>query len=62
MSLPVSVLKEGKRFVAYAPALDLSTSGKTYEEAKERFEEAVTLFFEETVLSSSPETFKSRCS
>ena len=35
--LPVSFLKEDKRFIAYTPALDLSTSGKTYEEARKRF-------------------------
>lgn len=46
-SLPVSFLKEGNRFVAYTPALDLSTSGKTYREAQNRFDEAVQLFFEE---------------
>lgn len=46
-SLPVSVLKEGNRFIAYTPALDISTSGKTYEEAKKRFEELVLIFFEE---------------
>ncbi|MEK7537372.1 MAG: hypothetical protein AAB619_00155 [Patescibacteria group bacterium] len=46
--LPVSILREGKRFIAYTPALDLSTSGKTFEQAKQRFEEAAELFFEET--------------
>ena len=45
--LPVSFLKEDKRYIAYTPALDLSTSGRTYEEARERFEEAAQLFFEE---------------
>ena len=34
--LSVNFLREGKRFIAYSPALDLSTSGKTYEEAKRR--------------------------
>lgn len=48
-SLPVAVLREGDQFVAYTPALDLSTSGNTYEEAKKRFEEAVGIFFEETM-------------
>lgn len=47
VSLPVSVLKEGRYFVAYSPALDLSTSGKTFEEAKRRFGEVVQIFFEE---------------
>lgn len=47
VKLPVSILKEGKKFVAYSPALDLSTSGKTYGEAKKRFAEIVNIFFEE---------------
>lgn len=48
-SIPVSFLKEGNIFIAYTPALDLSTSGKTFEEARVHFEEAVNLFFEEIV-------------
>ena len=47
--MPVNVLKEGKKFVAYTPALDLSTVGDSLEEVKCNFEEAVNLFFEETV-------------
>ena len=46
-SLPVSILLEGKKYVAYTPALDLSTSGNTFEQAKKRFDEMVYLFFEE---------------
>jgi len=45
--LQVSFLKEGRRYIAYAPALDLSTSGKTLEEARKRFGEAAMLFFDE---------------
>ncbi len=45
--LSVTFLREKKLFVAYSPALDLSTSGKTYEEARRRFTEAAMLFFEE---------------
>lgn len=48
-SLPVSVLKEGKYFVAYSPVLDLSTSAESFEKAKERFEEVVHIFFEELI-------------
>lgn len=47
VSLPISILKEGKYYIAYSPALDLSTSGKTFEEVKKRFEEVVGIFFEE---------------
>lgn len=49
LQLPVSVFKEGKHFVAYTPALDLSTSGKSYEETKKRFNEVVSIFLEELV-------------
>ena len=48
-SLPFSILKERKYYIAYSPALDLSTSGKTFEEAKRRFEEVVEIFFEEVL-------------
>lgn len=40
ISLPVNVLREGDKFIAYTPALELSTQGNT-------FEEAVLIFFEE---------------
>lgn len=49
LQLQVSFLKEGKRFVAYSPALDLSTSGKNLKEAKKHFEEIVDIFLEELV-------------
>lgn len=44
--LAVIFLREKNRFVAYSPTLDLSTSGKTFAEARRRFGEAATLFFE----------------
>lgn len=56
VNLPVSILKEGKRFIAYSPALDLSTSGKTYSEAKRRFAEIVDIFFEEISKKGNLET------
>jgi len=46
--LSVAILKEGNRYIAFSPALDLSTSGKTEKEARKRFGEAAQLFFEET--------------
>ncbi len=49
VKLPVSIFKEGKHFIAYITALDLSTSGKTYAEVKRRFDEAVKIFFEEVI-------------
>jgi len=49
LKLPVSILREDKKYVAYTPALDLSTSGKNYEEVKKRFNEIVNIFFEELI-------------
>jgi hypothetical protein len=48
-SLPVLITKQNKRFVAYTPALDISTSGKTEKEVKERFVEMVNIFLEEII-------------
>lgn len=47
--LPVVITKQNKRFVAYTPALDLSTSGKSAREVKKKFAEISRLFFEEIV-------------
>ena len=47
VQLPVIVIKEAKHFVAYTPALELSTSGPTEEKARQRFGEVVQIFFEE---------------
>ena len=45
--IPLVFLKEGEKFVAYSPALDLSTCGDTFDEARGNFEEALELFFAE---------------
>ena len=39
--LSVSIIKEGNKYIAYTPALDLSTSSKNYRGVKRRFEEIV---------------------
>jgi hypothetical protein len=49
IKLQVDFIKQGKKFVAYSPALDLSTSGKNIREAQKRFHEIVGIFFEELV-------------
>ena len=48
-NLPVSIFKEGKQYIAYTYALDLSTSGKSLEQVKKRFVEATNILFEELV-------------
>lgn len=47
VNLPISIFREGKYFIAYTPVLDLSTSGKSFKEVKQRFGEVVQIFFEE---------------
>jgi predicted RNase H-like HicB family nuclease len=48
-SLPICFMKEKGSFVAFSPALDLSTCGRTFEEAKKNFAEALGIFFEECI-------------
>ncbi len=47
--LSVVFLREGDSFIAYSPALDLSTSAASFEKVRSRFAEAARLFFEEIV-------------
>ena len=47
LQLQVQFTKEGETFIAYSPALDLSSCGGTFEEAQRNFEEAADIFFEE---------------
>jgi predicted RNase H-like HicB family nuclease len=47
--LEVAVYKEGKYFVAYCPALEVSSYATTIEKAKERFGEELKIFLDETI-------------
>ncbi len=49
MNIPLLLTEEGGQYIAYTPALDLSTAGDTIEDAQRNFVEAVQLFFEECV-------------
>lgn len=42
------IWQEGKMYVAYTPQLDISSCGKTLDEAKKNLIEAVNIFLEET--------------
>lgn len=48
-NLPVNVLREGNKFIAFSPVLDLSTSGDSFEEVNQRFIEIAEIFFEEII-------------
>ena len=45
--IPVLFFQEGKKVVAYSPALDLSTCGDTEQQARKRFGEAALIFLSE---------------
>ena len=45
--IPVIFLKEGEMFIAYSPALDLSSCGSSFDEARKNFAEALGIFVEE---------------
>lgn len=45
--LQVSFIKEGNKFIAYSPALDIATSGRSIAQARKRFEELARIFLSE---------------
>ncbi len=49
VQLGVVFFKENEKFIAYCPAMDLSTCGDTFEHAQKRFDEAARLFLEEII-------------
>jgi len=46
-NLPVIITKQNRSFVAYSPALDISTSADSAKKVKERFVELANIFLEE---------------
>ena len=59
--LSVMIMKEGDYFVAYAPALDFSTCGKSIEEAQRMFGNGVRIFLSELVKMGTLEDVLSEC-
>ena len=49
VALPLLLWKENEQFVAFPPALDLSTCGDSEQSAVSNFAEAVELFFETAI-------------
>ena len=60
-SLPVDFYKEGGHFIAYCPALDISTCGDTFEEAKKNFSELLDAFVTETTKMGTLEAVLLEC-
>lgn len=46
-NLAVSIFQQGDSYIAYTPALDISTYGRSKAEAMKNFEELVDVFFSE---------------
>ena len=59
--LHVEVFKEGKLFVAYCPALDISTSAETLVQVRKMFAEMVDIFFEEVIKMGTMDKVLSQC-
>ena len=55
VKLQVSIIKQGKRYVAYSPALDISTTGKNLRETQKRFAELIDIFIEELIKKNTVE-------
>lgn len=47
IQLPIYFYQEGDIVVATSPALEITTQGATFDEAKKNFEELLGIFFEE---------------
>ncbi len=60
-NIPVLFFKEGEMFVSYSPALDLSSCGSTFEEAKKNFDEALHIFFQECLKHGTLEVTLESC-
>lgn len=59
--IPVLFLQEGKKVVAYSPALDLSSCGDTEQQARKRFAEAAMLFLTEIDKMGTTEEVLEEC-
>ncbi len=60
-SLPLTIIREDDQFIAYTPALDISTCGSTFDQAKERFGELIEIFFEELCSMGTLEDVLEEC-
>ena len=59
--LPVEIFKEGGLFIAYCPALDISTSAESLAEVRKMFAEMVNIFFEEVIKMGTMDEVLSQC-
>lgn len=60
-NLGVIFFKEGEKFIAYSPALDLSSCGDSFAQAKKRFSEVANIFLDETIKMGTLEDVFTDC-
>ena len=60
-SLSVAIFREGRTFVAVAPALDLVAQGRNVPEARRHFQELFEIYLEETLRRGTLEKDLRRC-
>lgn len=59
--LPVVYFREGEAFVAFSPAIDLSSYGGSFEEAKKNFREALDMLLEDLIKKDALEEVLAEC-
>jgi len=60
-SLNVAIFKEGRSYIAYAPALDLAAQGKSVKDVQKNFEDIFDIYLEETMTKGTLEKDLLRC-
>ncbi|MGA2863755.1 MAG: hypothetical protein ABSF95_04645 [Verrucomicrobiota bacterium] len=59
--IQVLYYREREAFIAYSPALDLSSCGSTFEEMEKNFDEAMNIFFSECAEKGTLEDVLTAC-
>ncbi len=60
-NIPVMFFEEGEKVIAYSPAIDLSTCGENEEQARKRFTEAASIFFDEIIKMGTLDDVLTEC-
>lgn len=61
VKLTVNFFRERNKFIAYSPALDISTCGDSFEEAKKNFEELVEIFIDDLIKMKTLNSVLTEC-
>lgn len=61
VNLPMQIFKEGNEFIAYCPALDISTSASSLKEVQKMFSELVHIFIDEIIAMGTFDKVLTQC-